>query len=327
MDMFTLTILLIVIAVALLIVGILSQREGMASADVEERLERFGTHHSAAQQESDERDREESAIAGRVGKAVQNRDVGKSMATMLARADIKMTVGEFMLLRLGTTTGVGVLGFVLGRGFTEPLIGLLVGLGLGVIGWMGPHWWVSSVAKKRAKQFNDQLGDTIGLMANSLRAGYSLLQCMELASRETPEPMCIEFRRVVREMGLGISSQNAMQHMLDRVPSEDLDLLVTAINIQHEVGGNLAQILDVMGETIRERVRIKGEIAVLTSQGRISGYIITALPIGVAALLFVMNPEYMSALFVWPWICLPIAGIGFMVTGFIVMQKIVEIEV
>lgn len=327
MDMLTLTILLIVVAVGLLIVGIVSSREGVSSADVEERLERFSTHHVPGQVDDDERSRDENAIAGRVGQAVQNRNVGKSMATMLARADVRMTVGEFMLMRMGTATGGGLLGFVLGRGFSEPLLGLLVGLVVGVIGWMAPHWWISSVATKRAKHFNDQLGDTIGLMANSLRAGYSLLQTMELASRETPEPMCIEFRRVVREVGLGISSQNAMQHMLERVPSEDLDLLVTAINIQHEVGGNLAQILDVMGDTIRERVRIKGEIAVLTSQGRISGYIITALPIGVAALLFMLNPEYMSTLFAWPWICLPIAGIGFMVTGFIVMQKIVEIEV
>jgi tight adherence protein B len=327
MDLFTLTILLIVVAVGLLIVGILSQREGVASADVEERLERFGTHHSAAQVDEEARSREENAIAGNIGKAVQNRELGRGMSTMLSRADIRMTVGEFMMLRMGAAIGGGFLGFVLGRGFTEPLLGILVGLGLGVIGWMAPHWWVSSVATKRAKKFNDQLGDTIGLMANSLRAGYSLLQTMELASRETPEPMCIEFRRVVREVGLGISPQNAMQHMLDRVPSEDLDLLVTAINIQHEVGGNLAQILDVMGETIRERVRIKGEIAVLTSQGRISGYIITALPIGVAAMLFLLNPEYMQTLFAWPWICLPIAGVGFMITGFIVMQKIVEIEV
>jgi tight adherence protein B len=327
MDMMTLTILLIIVAVGLLIVGVISSREGVTSADVEERLERFGSHHAASQVDDLDRQSEESAIAGRVGQAVQNRDVGKTMATMLSRADVRMTVGEFMLMRLGTATGGAVLGFVLGRGFTDPLLGLLVGLVVGVIGWMAPHWWISSVANKRAKRFNNQLGDTIGLMANSLRAGYSLLQTMELASRETPEPMSVEFRRVVREVGLGISPQLAMQHMLERVPSEDLDLLVTAINIQHEVGGNLAQILDVMGDTIRERVRIKGEIAVLTSQGRISGYIITALPIGVAALLFMLNPEYMSTLFAWPWICLPLAGIGFMVTGFIVMQKIVEIEV
>jgi tight adherence protein B len=326
MDLMTLTILLLIGALALIVLGFLNQREGVASAEVEERLERFGTHHQTLG-EDEEQQREQSMIAESMGKAVQNRDVGKNMALLLSRADIKMTVGEFMLLRVGVATLAVLLGFVLGRGFTEPLMGILVGLGLGVIGWMAPHWYVSTVATRRAKKFNDQLGDTISLMANSLRAGYSLLQTMELASRETPEPMCTEFRRVVREVGLGISPQDAMQHMLERVPSEDLDLLVTAINIQHEVGGNLAQILDVMGETIRERVRIKGEIQVLTSQGRISGYIITALPVGVAALLFFMNPDYIGQLFVWPWICMPIMAVILMGIGFFAMRKIVEIEV
>jgi tight adherence protein B len=326
MDLLTLTILLLVGAVVLLIFGILNQRERVASVDMEERLERFGTHQNL-HPDDDEQLRNQSVVADRVGKAVQDRDVGKSMQQLLNRADIKMTIGEFMLMRVGVATLAVGLGFVLGRGFTEPLMGTLVGLGLGVIGWMAPHWYVSSAAKKRAKQFNNQLGDTIGLMANSLRAGYSLLQTMELASRETPEPMCTEFRRVVREVGLGISPQESMQHMLDRVPSEDLDLLVTAINIQHEVGGNLAKILDVMGETIRERVRIKGEIQVLTSQGRISGYIITALPVGLAVLLFLMNPDYIGELFQWPWICLPILAVVLMGIGFFAMQKIVEIEV
>jgi tight adherence protein B len=326
MDLLTLTILLLVGAVVLLIFGILNQRERVASVDMEERLERFGTHQNL-HPDDDEQLRNQSVVADRVGKAVQDRDVGKSMQQLLNRADIKMTIGEFMLMRVGVATLAVGLGFVLGRGITEPLMGTLVGLGLGVIGWMAPHWYVSSAAKKRAKQFNNQLGDTIGLMANSLRAGYSLLQTMELASRETPEPMCTEFRRVVREVGLGISPQESMQHMLDRVPSEDLDLLVTAINIQHEVGGNLAKILDVMGETIRERVRIKGEIQVLTSQGRISGYIITALPVGLAVLLFLMNPDYIGELFQWPWICLPILAVVLMGIGFFAMQKIVEIEV
>lgn len=326
MDLLTLTILLLLGAVILVIFGFLSQRERVASADMEERLERFGTHH-LSHADDDERQSEQSMVADRVGKAVQNRNVGKNMQQLLNRADIKMTIGEFMLMRIGVSTLAVALGFVLGRGFTDPIIGMLVGLVFGIIGWMAPHWYVSSAAKKRAKQFNDQLGDTIGLMANSLRAGYSLLQTMELASRETPEPMGTEFRRVVREVGLGISPQEAMQHMLERVPSEDLDLLVTAINIQHEVGGNLAQILDVMGDTIRERVRIKGEIQVLTSQGRISGYIITALPVGLAGLLFLMNPDYIGELFQWPWICLPIMAVVLMGIGFVAMQKIVEIEV
>ncbi len=115
--------------------------------------------------------------------------------------------------------------------------------------------------------------------------------------------------------------------MLRRVPSEDLDLLVTAINIQHEVGGNLAQILTTIGHTIRERVRIKGEIGVLTAQVQISGYIITAMPIGLAFMIFLMNPDYMLEMFVWPYICMPIASLIMIVIGFFVMRKITTIEV
>jgi tight adherence protein B len=118
-----------------------------------------------------------------------------------------------------------------------------------------------------------------------------------------------------------------MDHLLRRITSEDLDLLVTAINIQHEVGGNMAQILDVIGETIRERVRIKGEISVLTAQGSMSGYIISALPLGLAVFLFVINPGYMTSLFAFPWVCMPIFGAILIVIGFFAMKKIVQIEV
>ena len=139
--------------------------------------------------------------------------------------------------------------------------------------------------------------------------------------------MSEEFSRVVREVGLGITPQEAMEHLLRRITSEDLDLLVTAINIQHEVGGNMAQILDVIGETIRERVRIKGEIGVLTAQGSMSGYIISGLPVALSAFLFVTNRSYMSSLFTFPWVCMPIMGAVMVIIGFIVMRKIVQIDV
>ena len=118
-----------------------------------------------------------------------------------------------------------------------------------------------------------------------------------------------------------------MQNLLRRVPSGDLDLLVTAINIQREVGGNLAQILAIIGETIRERVRIKGEIAVLTAQQQISGYVISGLPILTGGGIFLMNPSYMLGMFVWPWLCMPIGALVMMVMGFFVMKKITAIEV
>jgi tight adherence protein B len=155
---------------------------------------------------------------------------------------------------------------------------------------------------------------------------------MELVSREAPPPMSNEFRRVVQEVGLGLSTEDAMNNLLRRVPSDDLDLLITAVNIQHEVGGNLAPILETIGHTIRERVRIKGEIAVLTAQGRISAYVITALPIFLAIVITVINPTYMAPIFTFglppnAWCCLPVTALAMIIAGFFAIMKIVDIEV
>jgi tight adherence protein B len=206
-------------------------------------------------------------------------------------------------------------------------LALVFGILLAILGWAIPSLYLSFRAGRRKKAFVNQLGDTIGLMANSLRAGYSLLQTMELVSREAPSPMSDEFRRVVREVGLGLSPQRALNNMLRRIPSEDLDLMVSAINIQHEIGGNLGQILDVIGETIRERVRIQGEIQVLTAQQQLSGNIITAMPVFLAFILFLLNPEYMNGILVWPWVCIPIGASVLVVIGYFVMRKIIAIEV
>jgi tight adherence protein B len=144
--------------------------------------------------------------------------------------------------------------------------------------------------------------------------------------------MSAEFRRVVQEVGLGLSTADALGNLLRRVPSDDLDLLITAVNIQMEVGGNLAQILETIGHTIRERVRIKGEIQVLTAQGRISAWVITLLPIALAIFITVVNPEYMAPMFTFglpptAWCCLPVASLVMIVIGFFVIMKIVDIEV
>ncbi len=153
------------------------------------------------------------------------------------------------------------------------------------------------------------------------------MQSLELVSKEAPDPIGIEFRRVVREVGLGISPQEALQNLYTRMPSDDLDLLITAINIQYEVGGNLAQILDTISHTIRERVRIKGDISVLTTQGRVSGYLVTSLPFFIGIVVTLINPGYMNSLWIFPWIIMPICGFVMVVAGFLIIRKIVNIEV
>ncbi len=291
---------------------------------VNRRLERYAGREEKPEFESLEGP---NLIARHVDRAVQGRGFAEALRTNLLRADLRLTVGEFLLLRTAVALGAFFFGFVVGRGLTRPILGLFVGMLFAIGGWLLPHYYVLWRARRRLHQFVNQLGDTIGLMANSLRAGYSLLQTMDLVARESAPPIADEFRRVVREVGLGVPMQEALEHLLRRVPSEDLDLLVTAIAINHEVGGNLAQILDVIGETIRERVRIKGEIRVLTAQQSLSGYIISLLPVGLAVLIFLLNPDYLTSLFTWPWICMPIGAVICMVAGFLVMRRIVAIEV
>src|SRR5262249_2646510 len=159
--------------------------------------------------------------------------------------------------------------------------------------------------------------------------GFSVLQAMEAISRDAPEPTATEFKRVVQEVQLGIDLQDALEHLLGRVESEDLDLVVTAVNIQREVGGNLAEILETIGHTIRQRIKFRGEIRVLTAQGRYTGYLISFLPIAVALFLSAVEPGFMNPMFEnrlcgWPMLGVGLALIGI---GTAAIQKIVNIDI
>ena len=315
--------LFIFVSAALVYVGFQTSRVRAASPEMDDRLERYGNVTDEAVSEPGSRPA--SIVSDRLERAAKGTSFGDKTATTIARAALRFTVGEFIAIRCASA-GVGfVLGLLLGG--LQSGLALLFGLVFGVVGWMIPPKYLNILAARRQKQFNNQLGDTIGLMANSLRAGYSLLQTMELVSRESPQPMSDEFRRVVQEVGLGVSPQQALNNLLRRVPGEDLDLLISAINIQHEIGGNLGQILDTIGETIRERVRIKGEISVLVSQQKLSANVITALPLLLVVALFFINRDYIMGVFTWPWICIPIGAAVLMVIGYFVMRKIVAIEV
>ena len=180
-----------------------------------------------------------------------------------------------------------------------------------------------------------QLPDTITLLANSLRAGSSFLQGLELVTREGRPPISEEFERVVREMSLGVALQPALNNLVRRVDSEDLELMVTAINIQSQVGGNLATVLDSIAYTIRERIRIIGEINTLTAMQRYSGYVITLLPVGLGIILFLISPTYMGRMLRNPPEILGLpAGVVFlllglisMAMGYVLIRRIVDIKV
>ncbi|MCL7452941.1 MAG: type II secretion system F family protein, partial [Anaerolineae bacterium] len=228
---------------------------------------------------------------------------------------------EFLML---TVASIMVF-FALGKVIFDSLI---VGLVAAFIGFFVPRIYVNMRKRRRLHNFNDQLGDTINLLANSLRSGFSIVQSMETVARELPDPIASEFHRVTQEIGLGLTYEEALNNMLRRVPSDDLDLMITAVNIQTRVGGNLAEILDTIGHTIRERVRIKGEIRVLTAQQMISGYILTFLPVILGLVLYLINRPYIGRMFTDPcgWIMIGVSMV--MITiGFFIIRKIVDIEV
>lgn len=311
----------------ILVVGLVAAMRMGGNGEVEARLERFGTVDKARKEQLDKAAARDAAsvLAARLDRAIAGRGFTALTAKRLTQADVKLTVSEFLMIKLAAVAVGGAIGLYIGRG--ADVFSLVFAVVGGAVGLYLPDMYVGFMRNKRIKSFNGQLADTIVLMSNSLRSGYSLLQSMELVAREGSAPMSDEFKRVVREVGLGLSSQEALNNLLRRMPSDDLDLMITAINIQYEVGGNLAQILDTIAHTIRERVRIKGEIAALTAQGIISSYIICAIPVLVGAFLMTINPSYMGGMFVWPWICMPIcAGIG-VILGFVTIQKIVRIDV
>ena len=238
----------------------------------------------------------------------------------LARANLKLRVAEYYYIRIGTALGLGLLLGLL----RDPISGL-VGV---FLGYFLPRFYVGRRIGGRLGSFNKQLADTITLLSNSLRAGSSFLQSIELVSRETPAPMGEEMGRVVREVNLGLGMEEALSNLVRRIRSEDLDLMVTAIGVQQQVGGNLAEILDTIAFTIRERVRIKGDINTLTAQGRMSGYLVAFLPIGIAIALNFINPAFMAPLF-GQLIGQILLGVGLvmMTIGFFAIQKIVSIKV
>jgi tight adherence protein B len=304
----------------LLIFAGLSRMAGRRQVTIGSRLEMFGgrINPAAAQQEAGGG----MQMTRMVDRAVSRQSFGQKLARDLARADLKITVGEYVVavalfICLGILVGIALRNFV-------------IGLVLVVAAVMVPRLLVSRKRATRLRDFNNQLADTITLLANSLRSGYSLLQAMELVSREARPPMAVEFERVVREVGLGLSPEEALANLVRRIQSDDLELMVTAINVQREVGGNLAEILETISTTIRERVKLKGEIKVLTSQQQYSGYIIAAMPVVLALVLFAINPTYMLKLFTethWCGACLVGGSAVMIVSGFLVILKIVNIEV
>ncbi len=327
-----------VAALAILLIAVGVAMSGGGSG-VNARLERY----ASGRQEKPETEGGQGGLAdaiqssvalAQLNRVVEQRDFGANLAREIARADLRLKVSEYLVLWAGTTLGVPFLMILLSVGvptLRNPIV-LLVGV---LIGFLLPRFWLGRRKSSRLNAFNKQLPDTITLIANALRAGSSFLQAIELVVRESHPPISTEFGRVIREVNLGLAFDTALENMVRRVRSDDLELMATAISIQHTVGGNLAEILDSIAFTIRERVRIKGEINTLTAQQRLSGYVVGFLPIGLAGFLFIAAPNFMAPMFddrvsviglPAGVIILAIGGFA-MFIGFMIIRRIVDIEV
>ena len=303
------------------------------SGGVAARLERYARASSPDSSDDADGDRDSVVIAG-LSRVIEGQDLSTRLSTEIARADLKLRPPEFLFAWIASPFLFAAFAYLIG--FIVPGFHNVVALvAVFAIGAYFPRWYIGFRQKKRLSRFSEQLPNTITLLANSLRAGSSFLQGVELVTREAQPPISEEFERVVREMSLGVALQPALANLVRRVKSEDLELMVTAINIQSQVGGNLATVLDSIAFTIRERIRIIGEIRVLTSMQRYSGYVITLLPVGLGGLLFLISPSYITALFRNPPVTLGIpTGVIFLIVGLISMaigyffiRRIVDIKV
>jgi len=247
-----------------------------------------------------------------------------SLAEQISRADLKLRTSEWMLIRIGSAAFLALVGlarFGLGSFGVQAVA-------FGVIGYFIPRMYLGYRQRKRLKAFNNQLGDTLVLMANALKTGYSLAQALDVVANKSSPPINQEFDRVVKEVNLGAGVEESLARMVRRTESSDLDMVATAIAINRKIGGNLSEILETISETIRERVRIKGEMSSMTAQARGSGYMITALPIVLAVFMYFVTPQYFAPMLGSPIGIGMLIGAGiFMGLGQMIMGKIATVDV
>ncbi len=285
-------------------------REGAAMLEAAEREERAG-----------------SPLMRRLNRLLSHQEFVNRVRLDLVRAGVTVKPAQFFLLRVG----LAIIGLLIAYGLSS---GLPFGARLAAMaaaeagGYQLVRPYLGVKQRRRVAAFEKPFPDALDIMVGSLEAGGSLATAIEMVGREMPAPLSTEFNRLLRDTGLGLSNEAAFNALLERVPSEDLSILVSAIGIQFRVGGNLAEVLKTLSHTVRERVRIRGEIKTLTAQQSISAKIITGLPFALTGLLFAVNSEYMKHLFDpgLPRVLL-VVGLVMVAIGNWVIRKIIAIEV
>ncbi|WP_136612334.1 type II secretion system F family protein [Sinomonas albida] len=237
----------------------------------------------------------------------------------LELAGVRLRQADLLLLVVGAMALCAVIGLMIGS--------LGLGLLLAVLMPFIPRILIRSRISSRRKRFGDQLADTLHLLSGGLRAGHSILRAVDAAASESPEPTAHEMRRIVQDTALGRDLLVSLEDTAQRMDSQDFVWIAQAIQINREVGGNLADVLDQVNETIRERGEIKGHIAALAAEGKFSAYILMALPIAIVLLLMAVNPTYMTVMFTSPigWAMIAASGI-LMTIGGLWLRKIIDIK-
>jgi len=313
------------IGIAVILTGVVAASSLVYSLksgnDVSERLETY-----ALVPESEQR-REKKYIRSRMVRlrlrvnSMLSTFTSEELSLNLASANWPITETEYILIRIWSTVASFVIAWILFRSFYP-------GIGLAVIALLIPPILLNRSISQRRTKFERQLMDVLVLITGAVRAGYSFLQSLDVVVQEMKPPVSEEFRRVRREVSLGLPLSRALTNLHARMQNEDLYLVLTAVNINSQVGGNLATMLEVVTNTIRDRIRLFSEIRALTSQQRFSGYMLSLLPFIVIAILFVVSPDYISRLF-QPGImlCIPIGALIFVLMGNIVIQLMSRMDV
>ncbi len=244
-----------------------------------------------------------------------------TMELRMQQADWPLLGSEFQVMVLLISVAAGIFAFLL----TWKPVMALVGAGGAALFCM---LYLKIYISRRQAAFLNQLGDTLVMVSNALRAGFSFMQAMELISKEMQPPIGVEFQKVINEMNLGATLETAMENMGRRMQSSDFDLVVTAVLIQRQVGGNLSQVLDSISNTINERIRMRNEISSLTAQGKLSGLIVGVIPIFIAFFVWSNNPDYFQPMLESP------TGKGLLVgavvlelVAIIIIRRIIDIDV
>jgi tight adherence protein B len=281
---------------------------------IDQRLEEYGLENAPTLSQ------DTLAVSSSFRTSGRGRRLGARLAYELKRADIPMTASEYTLIILG----LAILGFALGTWRYNALLGLVLAIVFGAV----PIFIYKSRQRRRLRIFTNQLPDMLTLLVGGLRAGYGLSQAIEVLIERLGPPSSTEMANVMRAVNLGQPIRYALQDAADRIGSDDFNLVVVAINVQYDTGGNLAESLETIATTVRHRMQILNEIRVLTAQQRMTGYVLALLPFGLALVMFLINPDYISQLFAPGWVrLLPASALVMQVIGFFFIRRIVDIKV